>query len=198
MHPSDGEGNFWVKFSSAGYGINGDRICILVFSAKSNFCVFPFINLGVAVKQTAKERTGATMKRKTSLKSNSVLNLCLAALLGLGITFAVSLVGAWLGMKSDDPISGARTVALIALGCGGFLSSFFAGKKGKSFVLGLFGGGCFLLTMLFVSLFGGVSEGGDRIVAFGAVVLSVLVGAFLSSKKGNESKRRLRKLGIKQ
>lgn len=160
--------------------------------------MFPFINLGVAVKQTAKERTGATMKRKTSLKSNPALNLCLAALLGLGVTFAVSLIGAWFGMKSDDPISGARNVALIALGCGGFLSSFFAGKKGKSFVLGIFGGGCFLLTMLFVSLFGGASEGADRIAVFVTVILSVLAGAFLSSKKGNESKKRLRKLGVKR
>lgn len=138
------------------------------------------------------------MKRKPNQESKLTFRLCGGVLFGLGLSVAVSFFGAWLAMKSADPLSHAGAVALAALGAGGFFSSFFCGRQGKSVVSGLVGGACFLLVMLFTSLFGSSAGGFERGMAFGVTAISVLAGAFLSVKRGNSGKKRLKKLGLKR
>lgn len=138
------------------------------------------------------------MKQKTKLKKGFALNLCFATLAGLGLSFVVSFLGAWIAMKSSDPLSHTSTVALAALVCGGFTCSFVGGKRGKGAGSGLVCGACFLLLLVFASLFGSGAKTSWRIALFASTATAVLLGAFLSSRKGNNGKKRLKKLGVKR
>lgn len=132
------------------------------------------------------------MTAKTKSKG-SILKQCLiSALLGVGVSFAASLLTAWIAMKTGDPLSVAGTMAAVCAFCGGFCAAILGSSKhngllGGVYALALYTALCVLMSLCLPD------RVGNPLIQIGVSALGGLGGVALTMGKGGNSKKKIKK-----
>jgi len=132
------------------------------------------------------------MTAKTKTKSFSFKQSLISAALGVGASFAVSLITAWIAMKTKDPLSVAGTMAAVCALCGALCASLLGGMRQKGVIGGVCACAIYTVFYVLVSL-PFPSSTGKPLILLGVSVLGGLLGVALTAKRGGNARKHVKK-----